>query len=152
MRIKDALYYGIAALLFLATVPIYRYIIVHARSGVAREELAPHYAQPAQAVPPQLPDGYRKCFNGNEYAFDASGTSAQLVGKCKGSVNEVIATPENKPFYGWNERLPDGYKCSGADGLVYRTRTENGATVIEPLVAGGNAVRCGGDIRSSHRK
>jgi hypothetical protein len=138
MRIKDALYYGIAGLLFLASVPIYRYIIMHGRSGAAHDEAASHYEQPAQPDVKQPVDGTRRCVNGNEYALDAAGTSAQLVGKCHSSAGDVVVTPENKLFYAWNEQLPDGYRCSGADGLVYRTRMENGATVVTPGCAPGS--------------
>lgn len=55
MRLKDALYYGIAALLFLVTVPIYRYIIGHARADVAREEAMAHQPPPKPSAQP-LPD------------------------------------------------------------------------------------------------
>ncbi|MEV8520899.1 hypothetical protein ABZR86_13965 [Dyella marensis] len=50
MQLKDALYYGIAALLFLVTVPIYRYIIGHARADVAREEAMAHQPPPKPAA------------------------------------------------------------------------------------------------------
>lgn len=63
-----------------------------------------------------------------------------------------LPVARDKVFYAWDEKLPDGYRCSGANGLAYRTRMENGAAVIEPLVAGGVTVRCGGDARSSYRK
>lgn len=56
-----------------------------------------------------------------------------------------------KTWYAYGEKLPEGYKCSAADGPVYRTRIEKGATVIEPLIRGGATVHCGGDERSSHR-
>jgi hypothetical protein len=57
-----------------------------------------------------------------------------------------------KRWYAYNEPLPAGYKCSGADGLVYRTTpAADGAKVLEPLMVGGAIVRCGGDWSSSHR-
>jgi hypothetical protein len=56
-----------------------------------------------------------------------------------------------KTFYAYGEALPLGYKCSGADGLVYRTANENGSVVVEPLRAGSSLVRCGGTVSSSHR-
>ena len=66
-----------------------------------------------------------------------------------------LSTPQAtsvKRWYAYNEPLPAGYKCSGADGLVYRTtRSPDGAKVLEPLMVGGAIVRCGGDWSSSHR-
>jgi hypothetical protein len=57
-----------------------------------------------------------------------------------------------KHWYAYNEPLPAGYKCSGADGLVYRAvPSADGAKVLEPLMADGEIVRCGGDMNSSHR-
>lgn len=54
-------------------------------------------------------------------------------------------------FYAWNEKLPDGYVCGGADGVVYRRRVVAGAVSIEPLYRDGHLVRCGGDRDSSVR-
>lgn len=113
MRFKDALYYGIAGLLFLATVPIYHYILTHDRNQDSQPKLqmvTPITRRSPIAAPP----------------------------------------PREKLFYAWDEKLPDGYKCSAANGLVYQTRLESGATVIEPLTRDGFLVRCGGDKNSSY--
>jgi hypothetical protein len=59
--------------------------------------------------------------------------------------------PTPKLWYAWNEKLPRGYRCSAADGIVYLTHIEKGSTVVEPLYRAGVMVRCGGDWRSSHR-
>ena len=55
-------------------------------------------------------------------------------------------------WYAHNEPLPTGYKCSGADGIVYRMmKSADGSLRLEPLMAGNDVVRCGGDWQSSHR-
>ncbi|WP_139350463.1 cytochrome c-type biogenesis protein CcmH [Rhodanobacter sp. B04] len=54
-------------------------------------------------------------------------------------------------YYRYGQPLPTGYKCSGADGVLYRTSDQGGSTVIVPLVVGGVHVRCSGDAQSSHR-
>ena len=115
MRLKDALYYGIAGLLFLATVPMYHYIFTHYKDRDSEPKL--------QSVTP--------------YSHRWSVPSP---------------SPRQQLFYAWNEKLPEGYKCSAANGLVYRTRLEGGATVIEPLRRDGFLVRCGGDENSSYRR
>lgn len=115
MRFKDALYYGIAGLLFLASVPIYHYILTRERDS-SPTSLSPSARVPVQTQPPPSPP------------------------------------TGGKAFYAWDEKLPFGYKCSAANGLVYRTRVEGGATVIEPLTREGVLVRCGGDERSSYRR
>jgi len=56
-----------------------------------------------------------------------------------------------KTYYAYGEPLPAGYRCSGAGGMVYRTYEKNGSTVVDPLMAAGVQVRCGGDERSSYR-
>jgi len=113
MRLKDALYYGIAGLLFLATVPMYHYIFTHYRNQT-----------PEPALHSVTPISHR---------WHVPSPSAR-----------------SKLFYAWNEQLPDGYRCSAANGVVYRTRVDGGATVIEPLKRDGFLVRCGGDKNSSY--
>ena len=60
MRARDIAAYAVAGLLVLATVPIYRYIIGHARADVAREEAAHVLPQPVEQMttmrqPPPIP-------------------------------------------------------------------------------------------------
>jgi hypothetical protein len=63
----------------------------------------------------------------------------------------VLPRPFVKRWSAYNEPLPAGYKCSGADGLVYRAASSaDGSKVLESLMAGGEIARCGGDMRSSH--
>ncbi len=63
-----------------------------------------------------------------------------------------VAGISSKLFYAYNETLPPGYKCSGADGYVYKTsELPDGSTGIEILQRDGQMVRCGGDQQSSHR-
>lgn len=54
-----------------------------------------------------------------------------------------------KVYYRIKEKLPDGYQCAGAGGLVYRTfKMPDGSTGLDPLVRDGQYVRCAGDARS----
>ena len=49
--------------------------------------------------------------------------------------------------------LPAGYKCSEADGYVYRYKyLPGGVTKVEWVRRKGELVRCGGYPRSSHRQ
>jgi len=107
-------YYVLAALLALATVPMYRYIL--ARTVVLRHPVP--RPLPAPSVP----------------------------------AAPVVPPPVVKLWYAHDESLPTGYRCSAANGLVYRTREEKGSTVVEPLYRVGQLVRCGGDARSSYRR
>ena len=158
-------YYLIAALLVLATVPMYRYLFTHAsetdqsQSAVVSER----YQSPATTAEPRqlLPgetckEGLVYLANGNRYVL-AKGSGGVAV-HCRAGNLVSANDPANghnasdlKTWYAYNEKLPDGYKCSAADGPVYRTRIEKGATVIEPLLRGGVIVHCSGDEPSSHR-
>ena len=163
-------YYVIAALLVLATVPMYRYTLNHARevdhaqSTMSREHVP--FAQPQAPLPANQPRPLLAgeiCKAGLVLLVGAGGyvpakDSDGVAVHCK--AGHVVATNDAtdgqgasdlKNWYAYDENLPDGYKCAAADGPVYRTRVEKGATVIEPLVRGGVIVRCGGDERSSHR-
>ena len=108
------MYYAVAVVLVLATVPMYRYIL-------ARTSSLRHAPASTPAVSPA-------------------------------SVRPVPVVPLPKLWYAYDETLPSGYRCSGANGTVYRAREEKGATVVEPLVRSGQLVRCGGDARSSYRR
>ncbi|MEO9228122.1 MAG: hypothetical protein ABI216_04075 [Devosia sp.] len=163
-------YYLIAALLVLATVPMYRYIFTHAsetddsRSTVSREQVALQRFQAPVTTGgsrPLLP--VATCKQGVLYLVDGNGYLAAkgadgVAVHCRAGPPPFADHAANgqdvrdlKTWYAYNEKLPDGYKCSAADGPVYRTRIDKGATVIEPLVRGGVIVHCGGDERSSHR-
>lgn len=167
---RNQTYYLIAALLVLATVPMYRYIFARARE-MQRSQTA-ITSEPAlvdgrktRATPAQLrpPVASEICKDGLVYAaYEGSYQQARgydgVAVPCQGD-HRTSATDASgrqgfaneKTWYAYGEKLPDGYKCSAADGLVYRTRVENGATAIEPLIRDGMIVRCGGDERSSHR-
>jgi len=54
-----------------------------------------------------------------------------------------------KVYYGIKEKLPDGYRCASAGGLVYRSfKLPDGSTGLDPLVRDGQYVHCAGDERS----
>jgi hypothetical protein len=61
-----------------------------------------------------------------------------------------VEAVESPYFYRYGEPLPPGYRCSGADGLVYRTRSINGSTAVEVLSVDGHQVHCGGTRVSFH--
>ena len=87
--------------------------------------------------------------------YDPSISSAMVpsVASTVTPVRFVSVRPISRPvlFYAWNEKLPDGYVCGGADGVVYRRRVVDGVVSIEPLYREGRLVRCGGDWDSSVR-
>lgn len=157
-------YYALAALLVLATVPMYRYILAQARESAYSQ--SPVYQEHAPFSLPRTPLAAVNqrpllageiCKEGVVYLTDRNGyvpakSSAGVIVHCRG--NHLIlanSATDERTWYAYNEKLPHGYKCSAADGPVYRTRTEKGAAVIEPLVRRGTIVRCGGDERSSYR-
>lgn len=119
---RAVMYYAISAVLLLATVPMYRYILKQSDLAV---DLAngPPQSRRAPAMRPI--------------------TAAELRGH---RVDLGLRT-----YYAYGDPLPEGYRCSGAGGMVYRTHEKNGSTVIDPLVFAGVQVRCGGDDRSSYR-
>lgn len=114
---RNGLYYLVALLLLLATVPMYRYVIEHSSREAVNQVRS-------LAGPPPI---------------DVE------------SLRRPIELAGFKTFYAYDEPLPEGYKCSGAGGSVYRTRSEGGAVVLDPLYVGGQLVRCGGDESSSIR-
>lgn len=163
-------YYLVAALLVLATVPMYRYIFTQAReidrsqSTVSSERVPLELSQAPVTEGEQRPlltgeickEGLVYLADGNGYLL-ANGSGGVAV-HCRAghlvSANDAgdgRSARDRKTWYAYNEKLPDGYKCSAADGPVYRTRIEKGAIVIEPLIRDGVTVHCGGDERSSHR-
>lgn len=163
-------HYLIAALLLLATIPMYRYIFTHARetdyspSTISRDAIAePPSRAPVLSAQVGLLLAGEVCKDGTVYLASRNGyvraqSSEGNVVHCQAdhlvSANAAAGRDEldqAQSWYPYGQKLPDGYKCSAADGPVYRTRTEKGATVIEPLIRGGVIVRCGGDQRSSHR-
>ena len=163
-------YYLIAVVLLLLTVPMYHYIFTHGRvtdysqSTVAREHVSLARSKaPVAATKPRLllsgeicKHGLVYLASGNGYvpAKSFSGAAVQCRAGHVVSANDATdgqSSRELKTWYAYGEKLPEGYKCSAADGPVYRTRIEKRATVIEPLVRGGIMVHCGGDERSSHR-
>ena len=95
MRLKDALYYGAAAVLFLATVPIYRYILGHARADVAREETLAHAPQPRPTINP-APDFAREfCWTKRvrgtcAYIAEAEAALASGKARCLGGLVMVM--------------------------------------------------------------
>jgi len=114
-------YYAIAVLLVLATVPMYRYIFAHARDGTAGMEAA----RSSEPLPSPRID--------------------------VASLRRPMELPGFKVHYLYGEALPDGYKCSGAGGTVYRMSARDGVTELEVLKVGGVVVTCSGDRRSSIR-
>ncbi|MBT2119557.1 hypothetical protein KK141_19420 [Dyella sp. LX-66] len=95
MRTKDAFYYGIAALLFLATVPIYRYILGHARADVAREEAMAHQPPPKPAAETALDLTRQKCLWHRvqgicAYLPEAEEALASGKAKCMGGLVMVV--------------------------------------------------------------
>lgn len=95
MRTKDAFYYGAAALLFLATVPIYRYIIGHARSDVAREEAMAHQSPPKPAAEPPPDFTHETCWTKRvrgtcSYLYEAEEALASGKAKCMGGLVMVV--------------------------------------------------------------
>ena len=95
MRLKDGLYYGVALLLVIATVPIYWYIIGHARSDVAREEAMAHQPPPKPVVEPP-PDFTREtCWTKRvrgtcAYLSEAEEALASGKAKCLGGLVMVV--------------------------------------------------------------
>ena len=167
---RNQTYYLIAALLVLATVPMYRYIFTHAgesdfsQSTVTRAQvrLARSHG-PLTTAEPRLLLAGEICKAGlvylaNGHGFLPAKNSDGAAVPCRenhlvraNEAPDAQSAHDLKTWYAYNEKLPAGYKCSAADGLVYRTRIEKGATVIEPLVRDGVIVHCGGDETSSHR-
>lgn len=162
-------YYAIAALLVLASFPMYRYILsspmkTTVPEGAADSEAgssdpagtAPSAAQTRPLLAGEIcrngfvylatENGYEKATSGHGVVVRCDGAHMMTVGD---GVGGASITAE-KTWYPYGDELPHGYKCAAADGPVYRTRVENGVTAIEPLVRGGIIVRCGGDDRSIH--
>lgn len=165
----NRIYYAIAALLVLASFPMYRYMLFATMETAPPERMAtsdtgsrtPARKALSATQPPQLLAG-EICRDGLAYLATEHGYQKATSGhggvvRCQGTdlmtawdgVGEPSAAVE-KTWYPYGEELPDGYKCAAADGPVYRTRIQSGVTVIEPLVRGGTIVRCGGDDRSIH--
>ena len=110
MRFKDALYYGTAALLFLATVPIYRYILGHARADVAREEAMAH-PPPASSSASPPPDFTREtCWTKRvrgtcAYIGEAEAALSSGKARCMGGLVMVVRKQgETTVFEGWPRR------------------------------------------------
>lgn len=162
-------YYAIAALLVLASFPMYRYILSSTIETAAPERMATSETSSSKPAGMALSaaqlrrllageicreglvylateHGYQKATSGHGGVVRCQG--AHLMTAWNGVGNP--STAAEKTWYAYGEELPDGYKCAAADGPVYRTRIESGVTVIEPLVRGGIIVRCGGDDRSIH--
>lgn len=148
---KDSKLYVIAALLALASVPLYVAIYYRHQLDDAIRSVEPadgsqgtHY----RYVPPVTA---HRCIAGHLYNELSDGAEAILVDghmvSCDGQKATVQSAPKR---YAYGEALPSGAKCSGADGIVYMTRKDHGSTVIEPLLEHGQPVTCAGTYSSVH--
>lgn len=109
-----------------------RYAWMYVASGVLAVALALHFRFTAEEQAPAGP------------VYDLGATRAPSVAPPPALTAKL--------YYRWGEKLPDGYHCSAAGGLVYRTfKMPDGSTGLDPLVRDGQHVRCAGDYRSSYR-
>jgi hypothetical protein len=84
--------------------------------------------------------------------FDAEPPMAYDLGAPRPASTAPPPALSAKVYYRWGEKLPAGYHCAAAGGLVYRTfKMPDGSTGLDPLVRDGQHVRCAGDYRSSYR-
>jgi hypothetical protein len=98
--------------------------------------------------------GWRMVYQRYSAGMIQNAQEAQQARETSSAPSPLVVRPRPfvKRWYAYNEPLPAGYKCSGADGMVYRAvPSADGAKVLEPLMAGMEIARCGGDSRSSHR-
>lgn len=102
MRAKDVAAYVLAGLLVLATVPIYRYIIRHARADVAREQavsVQPNLSPAAGSVTyiqrPPIPESPQSVLVDPPAGVRCYGDAAIAI---KGSAYTQAAGPDGRPL------------------------------------------------------
>jgi len=106
-------YYIIAALLLLATIPVYMKIYAYSKAG--------------RDVPPLAS------------AQKEAGSLTSVRPRAYGWTDvDELATKGFNPA----KPLPSGYECSSADGYVVQVKKSWGKEMIEPLMDNGQMLRC----------
>lgn len=95
MRFKDTLYYGTAAVLFLATIPIYRYILRQPRVNEAHENVATYPLAPKSGTEPPPDLTLETCWTNRvrgacAYISEAEDALSNGKARCMGGLVMVV--------------------------------------------------------------